>query len=240
MGIKAASSRKKPAGAAARRAPVRPRATMAGTLFTATQQRVLGLLFGQPERSFFATELIALAGAGSGAVQREIKRLAESGLATVTRIGNQKHYQANRAAPIFEELCGIALKMLVAPEALRSAPAEARALHSPQAAYQVSAPRPKLHIPRSKLAALCRKYRVRKLSLFGSAARNEMTPASDVDVLVEFEPGSGTSLLDIPALQEELSTLFGGRKVDVATPEILENPFRRKAILPELRTLYAA
>jgi len=75
---------------------------MASALFTATQQRVLGLLFGQPERSFFATELISLAQAGSGAVQRELKRLAESGLVTVSRIGNQKHYQANHAAPIFE------------------------------------------------------------------------------------------------------------------------------------------
>lgn len=94
---------------------------MAGVLFTATQQRVLGLLFGQPERSFFATELIGLAGSGSGAVQRELQRLTESGLVTVTRKGNQKHYQANRAAPIFEELHGIALKVFGPAEALRAA-----------------------------------------------------------------------------------------------------------------------
>jgi len=97
------------------------KATMAGVLFTATQQRVLELLFGQPERSFFATELIGLAGSGSGAVQRELQRLTESGLVTVTRKGNQKHYQANRAAPIFEELRGIALKVFGPAEALRAA-----------------------------------------------------------------------------------------------------------------------
>ncbi len=94
---------------------------MASALFTATQQRVLGLLFGQPERSFFATEVISLAGAGSGAVQRELQRLDESGLVTVTRIGNQKHYQANQAAPIFEELRGMALKMFGPADALRTA-----------------------------------------------------------------------------------------------------------------------
>lgn len=94
---------------------------MAGALFTATQQRVLGLLFGQPERSFFATELIGLTGSGSGAVQRELQRLAESGLVTVTRKGNQKHYQANRAAPIFEELRGIAQKVVGPAEVLRGA-----------------------------------------------------------------------------------------------------------------------
>lgn len=89
-------------------------------MFSNTQQRVLGLLFGQPERSFFATELIALAGAGSGAVQREVQRLAESGLVTVTRLGNQKHVQANAASPIFAELRGIAFKMLGPAEALRA------------------------------------------------------------------------------------------------------------------------
>lgn len=94
---------------------------MAGALFTATQQRVLGLLFGQPERSFFATELIALAQAGSGAVQRELQRLADSGLVTISRIGNQKHYQANPAAPIFAELRDMVLKTLGPAEALRTA-----------------------------------------------------------------------------------------------------------------------
>ena len=131
MGIKATSRKKKTTHSAARRAPARPRATLASALFTATQQRVLGLLFGQPERSFFATELITLARAGSGAVQRELQRLAESGLVTVSRIGNQKHYQANRTAPIFAELRGIALKMLGPAEALRAALAPlAKRLHA--------------------------------------------------------------------------------------------------------------
>ena len=82
---------------------------MADALFSATQQRVLGLLFGQPQRSFFTSELIALAGGGSGAVQRELRRLEESGLVTLSRVGNQKHYQANADAPIFVELCGAAI-----------------------------------------------------------------------------------------------------------------------------------
>ena len=97
-----------------------------------------------------------------------------------------------------------------------------------------------LKIPRDRLAALCRQYGVRKLSLFGSAARGDMTPESDVDLMVEFESDSKTSLFDLPAMQEELSALFENRRVDIATPEILENPFRRKAISPDLKTLYAA
>lgn len=83
---------------------------LADALFTTTQQRVLGLLFGQPGRSFYATELITLTGSGSGAVQRELKRLASSGLVTVTRVGNQKHYQANDTSPVFEELHSLLIK----------------------------------------------------------------------------------------------------------------------------------
>jgi predicted nucleotidyltransferase len=83
---------------------------LADALFSSTQQRVLGFLFGQPERSFFATELIGLVGAGSGAVQRELARLEQSGLVTITRIGNQKHYQANMQSPIYGELSNIIRK----------------------------------------------------------------------------------------------------------------------------------
>lgn len=94
---------------------------LAAALFTGTQQRVLGLLFGQPDRSFYATEIIALAGVGSGAVQRELARLAQSGLVTLKPVGNQKHYQANPDSPIFEELCGITRKTIGLAEPLRQA-----------------------------------------------------------------------------------------------------------------------
>jgi len=78
---------------AQRAAPIRR--SLVDALFSSTQKRVLGLLFGQPKRSFFATEIIGLVGAGSGAVQRELSKLAETGLVTVSRLGNQKHFQAN-------------------------------------------------------------------------------------------------------------------------------------------------
>ncbi|XAH23621.1 transcriptional regulator [Xylophilus sp. GW821-FHT01B05] len=98
-----------------------PDTSLGTALFSGTQQRVLGLLFGQPDRSFYATELIALAGAGSGGVQRELARLAGSGLVTVRPVGNQKHYQANPDSPVFAELCGIVRKTFGLAEPLRSA-----------------------------------------------------------------------------------------------------------------------
>ncbi len=93
---------------------------LSDALFSRTQQRVLGLIFGQPDRSFYATEVIGLAGAGSGAVQRELARLAQSGLVTVKAVGNQKHYQANRESPVYSELCSIARKTVGLAEPLRT------------------------------------------------------------------------------------------------------------------------
>lgn len=97
------------------------RTSLADALFSNTQQRVLGLIFGQPERSFYATELISMAKAGSGAVQRELARLEQSGLVSVTRLGTQKHFQANPKSPLFWELHGIAQKTTGLAEPLRTA-----------------------------------------------------------------------------------------------------------------------
>ena len=97
------------------------RAGLADALFTQTQQRVLGWVFGQPQRTFTVSELIASTGAGSGAVQRELAKLVASGLLTVKPVGNQKHYQANPAAPIHDELVAIAQKTFGLAEPLREA-----------------------------------------------------------------------------------------------------------------------
>jgi len=96
-------------------------ASLSDALFTTTQQRVLGSLFGQPQRSFTVSELIHGTGAGSGAVQRELARLSGSGLLTVEKVGNQKHYRANPDAPIHAELVGIVRKTFGLAEPLRRA-----------------------------------------------------------------------------------------------------------------------
>jgi predicted nucleotidyltransferase len=92
---------------------------IANALFSSTQQRVLRVLFGQADRSFYANEIIALAGSGTGAVQRELMRLEGAGLVTARRVGNQKHYQANRASPVFAELQSLVSKTIGAAEILR-------------------------------------------------------------------------------------------------------------------------
>lgn len=98
-----------------------PRTTIADALFSRTQQRVLGILFGEPQRSFFASEIFQRAGTGRGTVQRELERLLASGLVTVRPLGNQKHYQANAASPVFHELRSLVLKTTGLADPIRTA-----------------------------------------------------------------------------------------------------------------------
>jgi len=93
----------------------------ADALFSSTQQKLLALLFGQPERSFYARELIGLTGSGTGAVTRELSRLVQSGLITLTSIGNQKHYRANPESPVFSELQSLVIKTFGVADKIRHA-----------------------------------------------------------------------------------------------------------------------
>jgi len=94
---------------------------VASALFTPVQQRVLGILFGQPERRFQSAELIRLADSGTGAVHRQLQRLVEAGLVVVTRDGNQKYYKAEKNSAVYPELHGLIVKTVGVVEPLRVA-----------------------------------------------------------------------------------------------------------------------
>ena len=95
--------------------------SLADALFPKVRQRVLGVLFGDVGRSFYANEVIALAQSGTGAVQRELVALADCGLLTVRKVGNQRHYQANASSPVFAELQGLVFKTVGLVDVLRNA-----------------------------------------------------------------------------------------------------------------------
>lgn len=95
-----------------------------------------------------------------------------------------------------------------------------------------------VHVDQAKLADLCRRYQVRELSLFGSAARGEMRPDSDVDLLVEFQPGARVDLVDHAGLMLDLEKLLG-RHVDPVSKRALK-PLLRDSILESARLVYAA
>jgi predicted nucleotidyltransferase len=93
--------------------------SLSNALFSKVQQRVLALIFGQPGRSFYTSEIMRNVQSGTGAVERELSRLQRSGLVSVERIGNQKHYRANHQSPIFTELQSLVIKTVALVEPLR-------------------------------------------------------------------------------------------------------------------------
>lgn len=95
--------------------------SLSNALFSKVQQRVLALIFGHPDRSFYTSEILRTVDSGTGAVERELSRLRRSGLVSIERIGNQKHYRANRNSPIFEELRSLVLKTVALNEPLKKA-----------------------------------------------------------------------------------------------------------------------
>ena len=97
---------------------------------------------------------------------------------------------------------------------------------------------PAINLDHSALAALCRHWHIRRLSLFGSAVRDDFGASSDVDMLVEFAAGH-TPGWEIVDLEESLSQLFGGRRVDLVNPKYL-NPRLRDRVMREAQVAYEA
>ncbi|MBI5183397.1 MAG: nucleotidyltransferase family protein [Nitrospinae bacterium] len=98
----------------------------------------------------------------------------------------------------------------------------------------------KIHfnIPHEKIAEFCKRNRIRKFSVFGSVLRSDFRPDSDVDVLVEFEPGHVPGYIRLAGMELEFSEILGGRKVDINTPQCLSRYFRDE-VLAEAEVQYA-
>lgn len=95
-----------------------------------------------------------------------------------------------------------------------------------------------INIPKDKIAEFCRRHHIRRLALFGSALREDFTPNSDVDVLVEFEPGTRVGMIRLAGIELELSRILG-RKVDMNTPGFISKYYREE-VLAEAEDQYVA
>jgi predicted nucleotidyltransferase len=89
---------------------------------------------------------------------------------------------------------------------------------------------PHLAIAEEQLARFCRKRHIRRLALFGSTLRGTARPDSDIDLLVEFEPGQEPGLLELVSMEAELATMLGGKRVDLRTPQDLSRYFREEVV----------
>ncbi len=87
-----------------------------------------------------------------------------------------------------------------------------------------------LSIPRNRITSFCREHGIKRLAIFGSALGDNFGPDSDIDILVEFQPDRTPTLFTLAGMEQELSDIFGGRKVDMRTPEDLSRYFRERVI----------
>jgi predicted nucleotidyltransferase len=180
-------------------------------LLTRTQQRVLRLLFVEDvERTL--NELVRASGGGSGAIRREVERMAAAGLLRERRVGNQRRFSADRASPFYPELAALAAKATVpATERPASRKRPSAALLAGRSAVRKALARHGLTNPR----------------VFGSVARGDDTEASDLDLLVDARPG--TSLLDLVKAKHALEDVLR-LPVDLVTLADLPESFRAAVV----------
>ena len=182
--------------------------SVAPALFGKTRRNILGMIFNHPEEEFYLREIARSSASGLGAVQRELANLLEAGILKLRRQGRMTLYSANKNSAVYTELVNLIAKtspMLAASGAARN-----------------------INVPQKALEAFCRKYHISKLAFYGSVLREDFSPASDVDVLVDFETGHVPGLAFF-TMQDMLSRLLG-RKVDLHTPGDLSRQFRDKVV----------
>ena len=182
---------------------------LSSVLFSKSRRAVLSLLYGHPDDSFYLRQIVRATGAGLGPIQRELKQLTAVGILCRTVKGNQVYYQANPNSPVFPELKNL-ISLFDS-----SSPSQSSGI-------------PHISVPRDKITTFCKRHHIRKLSFFGSVLRDDFRQDSDIDVLVEFEPGHvpGFAIVD---MEKELSEILG-RKVDLRTPKDLSKYFRDNVV----------
>jgi len=214
-------------------------------LFGAYRRRVLSLPLLNRDRSFYMREISRLTGVPPGSLHRELKALAEAQLLVRSTLGNQVRYQANRACPILADVAAILRKCGERSAAVReTGPHDALAYRAASGRSGLNTGAAGLDTVlarRAEVAALCRRFHVRRLDLFGSAARGTFDPArSDLDFVVTFEELPIVAYADLFfGLQEALAALFG-RPVDLLTDRSIKSPYLRESIEKSRMVLYAA
>jgi len=182
-------------------------------LFGKTRRAILALLYANPEKSFYLRQILGIVQTGNGALQRELKRLTEAGLILRLTAGSRVLYRANLSSPDFAQIQNlIKVKSSLVPVVNAN-----------------------ILLPENEIKDFCRCHHIRRLSLYGSVIRDDFSPDSDVDVLVEYQPGFVPGF-EIVAQQAELSSILK-RRVDLRTPGDLSRYFRDQ-VVREARVQY--
>ena len=204
-------------------------------LFHRARQAILALLYGHAEEPFYLRQIVRTAGIGIGSAQRELKMLTDAGIIIREQKGKQVYYRANLDCPFFNELKRI-IQGVTKHETTLAAAAAISDEYS-QRREPVARNR-NITVPKARVAAFCEQHHIRALYLFGSVIREDFRPDNDIDVLVEFEPGHIPGYFSIFDMEQELSPIFGGRKIDLRTPKELSR-YSREEIISTAELHYA-
>ncbi len=196
-------------------------------LFGKTRCAVLAFLYSHSNEAFYMQHILRTVGTGSGAVQRELKHLTDAGVIIREQRGRQAYYRANQNCPIFNELktivCGGTKRVTTFSAAIDSA------VISILRGEPVARNR-NITVPKARIAEFCQRNNIRALYLFGSVLREDFRPDSDIDILVEFEPGHVPGFFSIFDMEQELSRILGGRKIDIRTAKDISRYFREEIL----------
>lgn len=192
---------------------------LAELLFRDYRRRVLGLLLLHPDRHYHVREIARLTGTVAGTLHKELTRLAEAGVLMKKAVGNQVQYRANTECPVYEELSRMLQKLT--GQVMAESKGQQTEMSNIVEQY------------RDQILTLARENGVRNVRVFGSMARNEARPDSDLDLLVDIEKGK--SGLALGGFLADVSELVH-RKVDVVTEKSL-HPRIRDKVLHEARAL---
>lgn len=192
---------------------------LATLLFKDYRRQVLELLLLQPDKRYHVREIARLTGTVAGTLHKELTKLADVGVLLKETVGNQVQYQANRDCPVYEELRRI-MEILTGSKKLESRPEQAKMSEL-------------VEKYRSQILSLAREKGIRNVRVFGSMARNEAGPDSDLDLLVELDKGKSGFALG--GFLTSVSVLVH-RKVDVVTEKSLHPKIKEK-VLREARAL---
>jgi len=205
--------------------------SIATALFSKTQRQVLGLVYGNPDKSYYVKEIVRYAGVGIGSVQRVLEKLEKAGLIVSSRVGNQKHFRANHQCPIYEDVVNIVSKTTGVPTMVPLGIDEDDLL-------LIGGQEP---VSRKRFMSASKRHHVAYLAWIRSRARAGSGPQKAIDLLVEFSPGREPDAEDMARIETAFSTIFIGRKVGLITRAMFRDPQRpRRANDEELQVLYSA
>lgn len=190
------------------------------SLFNKTRAALLALFFAHIGEEFYVNQVMQLINCGSGAVQHELGLLTDAGILRRERKGNLVFYRANDKSPIVSEMKSLFAKGVFTT----TAPPKPSAGSGKLQLRRKSG----IKIPRVRIAEFCRRHHISRLSFFGSVLTKDFRPDSDIDVLVEFEPGH-TPGWEIVQMEDELASILSHR-VDMHTREDLSRYFRDRVV----------